>query len=420
MKRAGDLIFRRVLGNDPPSGPSAVFAWTALLGSTGNGVFAASATLFLTRAVHLSVGQASVALSVAAACSIITTMVTGKALDRGSPRTVMIVLCALRAAVYAALAVVSGYPTLVVVLCLATTLDLLNKPAKQTLMGVVMADDERRKSFALQRSISNVAFSIGALIAGIGASFDTDLVFRSMVLINALLFVPMILMYARLPSGAAAIVDAAPDDKEDAAPARSPWRDAHYVAFSACSGMLMIYYALLFFGLPLWVTEKTAAPLVIVSATWILNTAVTAVGQARWAERVTNLRTAVTAYALVGLTLICGCAAFYVASLEGALLASASILVGGLFLSVAENIHTSAEYEVSFGLAPAAGRNAYFSMTTGFGGISEFLGPLFIGAILLPHPGLGWGLLAAIIVVTSFVPRLLIGTEAPIPTLSEA
>jgi MFS family permease len=412
---ARNNVLYRIIGHEVPRGPAAIFAATALIGSTGNGVFAATAALFLTQTVGVSAAHASFALSVSAAVAIAATAILGRVADRRSPRVAMVALCGLRAVVYGLLALVSNFTLLLVALCLTATSDLLNKPIKQTLMNAVLPEDQRRGSFALQRSIINVAFAIGALIAGIGATLDSGAAFRALVAMNALLFVPMMVLYARLPEPAreraAAVGTEGPKRARTTGP--SPWRDRRYVLFSACSGTLMLHYVLLSFALPLWVLGHTAAPLALVSATWILNTALTALGQARWSQRIVGLAQGVNAYAGAGGFLAAACGAFYLASFGGAVAASACILAGGTLLSVSENIHTTAEWEVSVALAPAASQTAYFSVTGAFTALSQLVGPVIIGVLVLPLPGLGWSVLAALVLGSGLLVRFALRAAQP-------
>ncbi|HEY4096842.1 MAG TPA: MFS transporter [Baekduia sp.] len=411
-------LFEQVLGAEVPRGPAAIFALTALVGSTGNGVFAVSAALFLTRAVDLSVREASVALSLSAAVSIGATALLGRFADRCSPRAAMVALCGLRAAVYALLAVVGGFTLLVVALSLTATSDLLNKPIKQTLMKTTLPEEERRESFALQRSIINVAFGLGALIAGVAVSLDSPGVLRSLVILNAVLFLPMMVLYRRLPEPPRAAVEAATENgvrRRGADPVPSPWRDARYLVFSACSGTLMLHYVVLSFALPLWLAAHTAAPLALVGATWIVNTALTAIAQARWSRWIVGLTRGANAFVVAGGALALGCGALYAASCGGAVAASALILAAGVLLSVAEIIHTTAEFEVSVALAPEAAQTAYFSVTGAAAALSQLVGPLLVGALVLPDPAVGWGVLAAIVLGAGCLVRATIRPAAVVP-----
>jgi len=422
--RIADAV-ERILGAPVPTGPSRTFAITALMGSTGNGIFAASAVLFFTRAVGTNPTQASIALTIAGAVAIAGNTVVGAYADRASPVHAMLGLCLARAVVYGVLAAVSSYAQLVPIMCLALTLDLANQPVKQALMRSVLSDEERRISYAIQRTIINIAFVIGASIAGVVISLDSELGFRLLIVVNAILFLPMIVMYRGLHQRTRADVgdEVGSADAEDSpvpeTASASPWRNRQYVTFSVASGVLTVADQVLFFGLPLWIAGHTDAPLAMVSVVLVSNCVVVAVSQARWAQKLVGLGPSGKGMFGAGATFAAACVAFLLAESGGPLVAATWILAGGLFLSVGESLRTSAEWEISVGLAPVERQAHYFSVTSSFGALSETLGPLMIAALILPQPTIGWLALGGLFLLAGAVGRAVV-TRPPDPAVAPA
>ena len=305
----------------PPPGAITIMTITGLIGSIGTGLFLTGSVLYYTRVVGLSDTQVGIGLSVAAACAILTSVPIGLLADRWGPRQVIVVLYLWRAAGYAVLALVHGFWSFLVVICLVTMADRAGPACTQALVGTLFRQQERVRAMAYLRAVKNIGFSAGALLAGLALVAGTPTAYRLLTLGNAVSFLPMAVLTVRLRryqhTG-----NQGPDAEEIAPPTKlRPLRDRPFLALAATNGLLTLYDTVLVVVLPLWVTQRTSAPHIMVSLLFTINTALTAVSQVWWTRLTHTLTAAMRAMVIVGPVLAVACILLGAARLGDALTA---------------------------------------------------------------------------------------------------
>jgi hypothetical protein len=180
----------------------------------------------------------------------------------------------------------------------------------------------------------------------------------------------------------------------DGAAPRSPLRDRWFVAFIIGNGVLSLYDSLLLVFLPVWVITRTTLPPASVPILLAVNTAVTIALQVYVARFARGTEAALRLLVLSGGLMVVCCGFFAVAPSLATGLAMAAVTAAVLVLSLAENLHAVAAWELSGELAPPAARARYLgAFSFSFTG-QKVAGSTLLLAVLLPSGVAGWPVLA--------------------------
>jgi MFS family permease len=391
----------------PPPGAITIMAVTGLISSIGTGLFLTGSVLYYTRVVGLSDTQVGIGLSAAGACGILTPVPIGLLADRWGPRQVMIVLYLWRAAGYTVLALVHGFWSFLVVICLVTMADRAGPPCSQALVGTLFRQQERVHAMAYLRAVKNIGFSAGALLAGIALVVGTPTAYRLLSLGNAASFLPVALLTAGLRRYQQAGIQST-DVEEIPPPGKlRPLRDPPFLALAATNGLLTLHDSVLFVVLPLWVTQRTAAPHIMVSLLLTINTVLTAVSQVWWTRLTHTLPAAMRAMVAVGPVLAVASVLIGAAHLGGALSASVLLVLGVIALTAGENLHSASSWQISYGLSPKQARARYLAVFSLGDAGQQTAGPSLANSLLLVAGLPGWLGLGALFIVAGTSNRAL-------------
>jgi hypothetical protein len=391
----------------PPPGAATIMTVTGLVGSIGTGLFLTGSVLYFTRVVGLSDLQVGIGLSLAAACGMLTSVPIGLLADRWGPRRVLVVLYLWRAAGYTVLALVHGFWSFLVVICLVTMADRAAPPCSQALVGTLFRRQERVRTMAYLRAVKNIGFSAGALLAGLALVAGTPTAYRLLSLGNAASFLPMAVLAVRLHRYQQAGTQS-PEAAEIPPPGKlRPLRDPPFLALAATNGLLTLHDSVLFVVLPLWITQRTAAPHIMVSLLLTTNTGLTAVSQVWWTKLTHSLTAAMRSMVAVGPVLAVASVLIGAAHFGGALTGSALLVLGVIALTAGENLHSASAWQISYGLAPKQARARYLSVF-GLGEAGQqVVGPSLANSLLLTVGLPGWLGLGALFVVAGTSNRAL-------------
>jgi MFS family permease len=391
----------------PSPGAATIMTVTGLAGSIGTGLFLTGSVLYYTRVVGLSDVQVGIGLSLAAAFGMLTSVPIGLLADRWGPRQVMVVLYLWRAAGYTVLALVHGFWLFLVVICLVTVADRAGPPCSQALIGTLFRRQERVRTMAYLRAVKNIGFSVGALLAGLALVAGTPTAYRLLSLGNAASFLPMALLTVRLHRYQHADAKS-PDAGESPPPGKlRPLRNPPFLALAATNGLLTLHDSVLFVVLPLWVTQRTAAPHIMVSLLLTINTMLTAVSQVWWTRLTHNLTAAMRAMVAVGPVLAVASVLIGAAHLGGKLTGSVLLVLGVIALTAGENLHSASAWQISYGLSPKQARARYLSVFNLGDAGQQMVGPSLANSLLLTAGLPGWLGLGALFIVAGTSNRAL-------------
>jgi MFS family permease len=392
----------------PPRGPTRTLTISAFVGSIGTGLFLTGGVLYYTHVVHLSAESVGLGLSIAGGVGMLASVAVGRVADRIGPRRTLIALHLFRVLAYAALAYVSNYGEFLVVVVLTTVADRSGTPMNQALAGRIFTKQERIRVMAFMRAVRNVGMSLGAVLAGVAVQVGTATDYRLLVLGNAVSFLPMAILIGRLGKYERVVSPPAAETKDgEPSAARGPLRDVPFLALTVTNGFLMLHDSILLVALPLWIVGFTSAPPVMVGATLVLNTALTATTQVLWTKLTDTLHKAAARMWTAALVLAAGVACLAAAHFGNAVTASVLLVLGIVLLTAGENLHSAASWQISYDLSPEDQQGVYLSVFN-IGVNGQFLVGPAIATTLAVSAGIpGWAGLAAIFLVSGRASTLL-------------
>jgi MFS family permease len=371
-----------------------ILAAGALVDSFGTGLFLATATLYFVGYVHLPAAQVAAAMSAGAVCGLLSPLAVGSIADRhGALRTYVVVML-LRCLVSAAFPLVNDVVGFLLLTCLLTGTDRPCSPLLQIIVTSVVGPQRRTHTLATIRAARNVGVTAGLLVAGLVVATQVRAAFTTVFLADALSY----LVIARM------VYRAARNFPETGrVRAAAPLWNPRFLVFTAANGILSLYDTMLVVMLPIWLLEQTTLPRLWIPLLLAINTVLTVLIQgyvARFAKTVTGALRLVwcTAFALIA-----ACALFATAQQSPLWLALAAATCAVVAVTLAENVHAAAGWELSDALSPPGARARYLGVfSMGMSG-QRIVGPVLLVAVLLPLGTWAWLVLAPLFAISAAV-----------------
>ena len=363
----------------PEPGPSRTLALSTLVNTVGRGTWLTASALFLTRSVGLSVTQVGVALTLTALVSLVASTPMGYLADRLGPRGLQMAALLASAGCTAALVAVRSFTGFLIVGVLMAVADAGTRGARGALIAGAVPPDQRVRTRAYLRAVTNVGISVGTVLAGFALAADTRGAYVTLILLDAATYVLAAAVLLRLPP-----VPPMP------APAHGPrliaLRDRPFLAFTVLDGLMSMHFSLINIALPLWIAGHTTAPNWLISACLLVNTVVVILFQVRASRGTEDLTGAGRAARRAGVLLAVACALFAAGGGVPVAVAVPLLLAGALVHVVGELWHAAAGWGISFGLAPAHAHGQY----QGAYGMGMQLGSM-VAPVVVTTLAIGWG-----------------------------
>ncbi|WFF09132.1 MFS transporter [Micromonospora sp. WMMD1076] len=382
----------------PEPGPSRTLALSTLVNTVGRGTWLTASALFLTRSVGLTVAQVGVALTLTALVSLVASTPMGYLADRLGPRGFQMAALLASAACTAALVAVRSFTGFLVVGVLMAVADAGVRGARGALIAGAVPPDQRVRTRAYLRAVTNVGISVGTVLAGFALAADTRGAYVTLILLDAATYVLAAAVLLRLPP-----VPPMP------APAHGPrliaLRDRPFLAFTVLDGLMSMHFSLINIALPLWIAGHTSAPNWLISVCLLVNTVVVILFQVRASRGSEDLTGAGRAARRAGVLLAAACALFAAGGGVPVAVAVPLLLAGALVHVVGELWHAAAGWGISFGLAPAHAHGQY----QGAYGMGMQLGSM-VAPVVVTTLAIGWGVPGWLVLGVVF---LLLGALVP-------
>ncbi|MFI7302366.1 MFS transporter [Micromonospora aurantiaca] len=382
----------------PEPGPSRTLALSTLVNTVGRGTWLTASALFLTRSVGLTVAQVGVALTLTALVSLVASTPMGYLADRLGPRGLQMAALLASAACTAALVTVRSFTGFLVVGMLMAVADAGTRGARGALIAGAVPPDQRVRTRAYLRAVTNVGISVGTVLAGFALAADTRGAYVMLILLDAATYVLAAAVLLRLPP-----VPPMP------APAHGPrliaLRDRPFLAFTVLDGLMSMHFSLINIALPLWIAGHTSAPNWLISVCLLVNTVVVILFQVRASRGTEDLTGAGRAARRAGVLLAAACALFAAGGGVPVAVAVPLLLAGALVHVVGELWHAAAGWGISFGLAPAHAHGQY----QGAYGMGMQLGSM-VAPVVVTTLAIGWGVPGWLVLGVVF---LLLGALVP-------
>ena len=355
----------------------------------GAGAVMTTSALYFTRQVGFSAAEVALALSVAAIVGIVVQVPAGHLGDTRGPRLVL-TWCMVGAALTSALPVLARAPwQLAVLLGLQA---LFERSAGSVQQGVIaqLATGGRGVLFkAYLRAVTNTAIGLGSMFGGAALVIDESWAYVSVFLLNAVFTGFAAWNTTRLP-------DLPSYERAAGEPRLAVLRDWPFVVVTALTGLFSLHFFVMELGLALFISERTAAPPVMVAVLLLINTACVALFQVRLSRRADSVEAGARALVRGAVWIAVGFAVVGLADRGDATLAVVALVAGSLVHVVGEMIGSGGQWGLQMGLAPHERQGQY----QGFAGLGfsviAVVGPPVVTLLCVDMGETGWLVLAGL------------------------
>ncbi|MER5312453.1 MFS transporter [Streptomyces sp. NPDC002773] len=388
----------------------------------GTGLWSTAMALYFTYVTGLGLGQVGLLIAVAGAAGIAGAPLGGLLADRFPLVRVIICTQLLRATALLALLTTDDYVLLVLYSAAGALPDRATNVLTK-LYAARVAGPDRVRYQAINRTTSNIGWTVGGLGAAAALAVGTTTAFHLLLVgdvLSYLVMAALTLRCAEPPAPAASRIAAASTDARPAtAKPSNPWRDRGFLAFTAGESVFFLHDSILQVALPLWIVHATDAPVGLAPLLMVANSALVVTFQVPLSRYGSTTEAARRLLAPVAGLFAVGTLALTVSALGGRTLSIAALITAAVALTFAEMIHTIASWELSVALAPDDAQGAYLGVHGLAQSTQRCAGPLLMTALVSAGP-LAWPVLGAALVATSAAQSRLVRRRLPEPSLSVA
>ena len=380
----------------------------------GRGVFLAVTVLYFTHIIGLSGGEAAIVLACASGFGVLASFAGGWLADRWSARRITTVFEALGGLMLVAYAFAGDFVAALVIAVLGGFFDSLSHSSRSAIIARGFVGDRRVHARAVLRAVTNVSIALGSGVAAIALAIGTTEAYRAVIIGAGVLCAMGALPLLRLP----AAVDAPSREVADVVTetgtvdtaataaavraqrkdwrARSPWRDPRYLLLTVLSALFGMQFGVAELGVPLWITQQTTAPDVLVSVLLVVNTVLVVIFQVPMSRNTHDVRIAGRVSIIAGWLMAGACLVYAAAAGQPVGFAIAVLVVGAVAHAFAEILSQAGGWGLSFELADPVRAGAYqgvFGMGFSLGAL---VSPIVVNATAIALGFTGWAILAAI------------------------
>lgn len=372
------------------------FVAASLIDAVGSGLLLPLTVLFFTIHVGLSPASVGLGLTIGGVIALAFAPLGGVLIDTFGPKPVAITYWAMAALAYAGYGLVHTWAEFLVAVTIAEIASSASSTARKALLAELATGADRVRLMASQRSLRNVGFGVGGLLASLALGVGGP-AYLFVVYGDALSFVAAIILLVGLPVPPRERIP--PADVGRAGGLGIVFGDRRYIAITVLDFFTSVNGTALEVALPLWIVFHTVAPRALTGILFTANTAIVVLVQVRATAGVRALTDLPRTYRRATITMIFYAAAYLAAHYVGEFPAIA-LLVAGLALHTGTEMLVSAgEWVVSIELADDAHRGKYLSVFGVGGSLQDALGPTIITSLLLLGNVWLWPTLAALTAV---------------------
>lgn len=371
-------MLRRCL---PASPQEQAYALITSVDSLGTGCFLTVSVVLFVRVVGVTPTQIGSALGIGGVLSVLARVPLGRLADKAGHRRTLVAVHLARAVVFPGYLIVHGFRPFLLLSVLILVLDGWESPVRKVLLYALARPAERVRIAAYNRSVYNLAFAVGSLLATAALLNRTGLYL--VVLVNAGSFLLAAALALRLPRSTRPL-----------RPKQVPASSRRYAGAGFLLGWLFVCTSVLTVGLPLLVLRTFPHRQWLIGLGMAVNTALAVSLQVRL-SRGTSERTGSTRAAVRGgLTLAAACLLCYLSAVTGQNPAVPVLLLGVGLLSIGDLLASAATWGLSYQLRRhdlTAHNQSVWSM---YLSLPQLLGPLLVAWALTWFDDAGWLVLA--------------------------
>ncbi|THV43660.1 MFS transporter [Glycomyces buryatensis] len=348
--------------------------------SIGRGLFITASVVYFTKAVGLTPVQVGTGLTIAASIALFAGVPMGHLADRIGPRAMTVAFGLAAALALTAYFLVSNWSAFLAVASLVAIAQSASGAARGALIAGSVPPERRVRTRAYLRVVTNVGWMVGAPLAGVALYLDTDAAYMSVILATGAVTATGALLFLRVPP-----VARQPESRRE--PMGAVLRDRPYLALTVLNAVLSIHYGIANVAIPLWVLERTEAPVWIISVLLVINTVMIVTLQVRTSRGSGTVTGAARAQRYAGLLLAAACGLYALAAGLPVWIAASVLMLGAAVHAFGELFQASGGWGLSFELAPDHAQGQYQGLyNTGFQ-VSDIVAPAVLAVAVI---GLGW------------------------------
>ncbi|MGP4014365.1 MFS transporter [Saccharopolyspora sp. 5N708] len=378
----------------PQTRTERVLAVATLADSIGTGLYTTAGMLFFTHVVGLSAVEVGLGMALAGIAGFLAPIPLGHLADRLGARDVAMALAGVQAILMAGFALVQSFSGFLVVVALFCAAERGTWTARSAMVAGLLPGSSRVRAQAYMRSVFNAGVSVGALLTGAALVSDSAGLYVALMLGNAASFALYAVIVGLLPR-------VPPIPRVGSATARTlpVLRDLPYLSVGLLNGILSIHHSVLLIGLPLWLSEHTEVPRVVLSWLFLLNTAMAVLFQVRASRGSDTVRGAARALGTSAIATGGACLLFAPAAHVSALLAACLLAAGTVALTLGELLQSAGCWGLSFGLTKGGAHGSYQGGFSLGDALRDTLGPILVVSLAISHGVVGWLILGGMFVV---------------------
>jgi hypothetical protein len=354
------------------------WAAASLIDAVGSGLLMPLTVLYFTLHVGLSVSSVGVGLTI----------------DALGPKPVLLGCWGLEALAYAGYGLVHSWAAFLVVVTAAEIASSATSTARKSLITEMVAGDDRVRMLASQRSLRNLGFGLGGLLATAALAIG-GAAYLFVVYGDALSFVIAIALIAglRVPRR----VPIVRGGTRSAGGLGRVLADRRYMGLTALDFLSSFHATALEVALPVWVVLHTHAPRALAGILFTLNTVVVVLIQVRATSGVRGLCDLPRTYRRAAVLMLICAAAYLAAHYVGETAAITLLIVGILLHTGVEMLTSAGEWVASIELADDAHRGTYLSVFSLGSSLQDAIGPTIVTSVLVLGTAWLWPVLAALV-----------------------
>lgn len=380
---------RRLL---PPSRHERAYALITTVDSLGTGSFLTASVVLFVRLVGVTPTQVGSGLAIGGVISLFVRVPLGRLSDRFGHRRSLITVHLIRGLVFPLYLVIHGFAAFLVLSVFVLVVDGWESPVRKVVLYAFAPVTDRVRIAAYNRSVYNLAFAAGSLLAAWALATGSNRIGLYLVVAgNAVSFLLAAGFALRLP---AELVLPAP---EDGAGGSAGGR--RFAAVGLLLGTLFLCTSMLTIGIPLLVLRHFASRPWLIGVALAVNTGVAVALQVPLARGCQDLPGATRAAVRAGLLLAAGCALCCLTGLLGG--SVVVLLVAVIVLSLGELTGSAAVWGLGLFLRRhdvTAHNQSLWSM---YNSLPQLLGPFVVAWSLHTLADYGWLAMAAVMVLAA-------------------
>lgn len=369
-----------------------VLSLSTLARSVGHGVVVTISVLYFTRSVGIAAGQVGLGLTLAAVAGMVASIPAGRLADVVGARGASVGYVLLQAVALWGYALVGGFAGFLLAASVVAVAESGSTAARGALVARAVPGTDRLRTRAYLRSVTNVGFSVGAVVGGLALDAGSRTLYTAELLAGGAVFVVAGVVLLALPA-----LPPVPADRGG-----PPWavlRDRPYVAVGLLNAVLITNSGILNVALPLWIAERTDAPTSVFAVLLLINTVLVVLGQVPVSRGAEDIRGGARAMRRSGLWLAACCVLFALAAGRSSWVAVGVLAVGVVVHTMGELLYSAGSWALSYELAPEHAHGQYqglFGLTTQLG---TAITPALTTLLIIGHGMAGWAVLAALLAI---------------------